>query len=82
MKNTEKYAVFQAVMVTWGKNSTGRYGQIGVYRVNLVLSNFTYTLYTQVKQTTMSAKYTEVALTSLSKVIYSSLHSYICTITI
>ena len=52
-ENMEKYAVFQANMVNWGKYSTGRYGQIGVYRDNLVLSNIRYTLYTQVKHTTI-----------------------------
>ena len=59
----QKYANFQADMVRWGKDSTGRYNQIE--RVNLVLNNFTYTLYTQVKHTTISAKYPEAALKSL-----------------
>ena len=62
LNSMQKYAVFQADIVRWGKYSTGRYNQIGVYRVNLVLNNFTYTLYAQVKHTTILAKYPEAAL--------------------
>ena len=63
-------------MVKWGQNSTGRYSHIGVYRVNFVLSNFTYTLYNQVKPNTISAKYPEGALKSLSQLAKLYMHNY------